>query len=486
MKERVIRRDHGLSPSPAAGRRLRWDLTATPVLGALLRSPLPLTALRLLALALLIAGIAAGLAQPSVERGLTLLLFWGLFWPFLTVLVTPTLGNVFCAICPHGFVGKWLTRIGLRRPFPARWRGGWIGLLLLVFGYWFIHYTMPGSLTRSTAATAWFFLGFTVLACGSFLIFSGMAYCKHLCPLGRLLAVHGKAGATRIATRAQDCATCRDFDCAKACSYRLSPFQFEARNNMDTCTLCMDCVQSCDSVRVELRPPGSALIGPIRRGDATDPWVLLVILAVAAVAIQLLHGLQHSGLQHSGLQASLPWNVAGGWLQQRFGVAAESFNFARLLGLLGAVAATVLAAWVGYARAAAVVGRDRTTVRQTLAYALAPLALLGLVPHAVTRFVTRDGHELLNALAGTVGWRLQLEPFAARSDDWVQQLALLSYLGMAWALALSWHRAGLLTAERGRRWRVWLWGSLPILLYIAVFGFKLWALATYGTAHHHH
>ncbi|MEO5343399.1 MAG: 4Fe-4S binding protein [Gammaproteobacteria bacterium SHHR-1] len=141
------------------GRAWRWDITATPALAWMLRKPWPLTGLRLLVLGLLLLGIGHGLTQPDSKTGLTLLLFWGLFWPLLTVMVTPSFGNLFCAICPHGFIGRWLSPVGLKRRFPKALRGGMIGLSILVFGYWFIHYSMPGQLERSTQVTAWYFQG---------------------------------------------------------------------------------------------------------------------------------------------------------------------------------------------------------------------------------------------------------------------------------------------------------------------------------------
>ncbi|OOG21156.1 hypothetical protein B1C78_16615 [Thioalkalivibrio denitrificans] len=480
MKEEILIRRSPGAVGRAGSVRGRWDITATPVLGRLLRSPVPLTALRLVVLSLLILGIVHGLSRPDSRSGLTLLLFWGLFWPLLTVLVTPTLGNVFCAICPHGFVGRWLTRVGLKRRFPAMLRGGGIGLLVLVLGYWFIHYTMPGALTRSTVVTAWYFLGFTVLAFVSFYVFSGMSYCKHLCPLGRLLAVHGKLGAMQITTESRDCGSCRDFDCAKTCTYKLSPFRFEANNNMEQCTLCMDCVQACDSVRVQMRLPGTALVNPIRRGGSSDYWVLLMILAVAGVAVQMLHGLQHSGLSDH-----LPWNVAGAWLQGALHVSPEAFNIGRFLGFALAIVLTLGAARIGYGRAARIAGVAPDALRQTLVYGLTPVAILGLVPHTVTRFVTRDAHALVNEFAGLAGSTLSLEPLASRGDPWLGYLALIAYLGMAWSLALTWKRAGLLVSDAGLRLKVSLWAAAPILVYIAIFAFKLWALSTYGTAHHH-
>ncbi|MEA2080666.1 MAG: 4Fe-4S binding protein, partial [Pseudomonadota bacterium] len=39
--------------------------------------------------------------------------------PFFLILSMATLGTVFCGICPHSFVGKYLNRIGPKKPLPA-------------------------------------------------------------------------------------------------------------------------------------------------------------------------------------------------------------------------------------------------------------------------------------------------------------------------------------------------------------------------------
>ncbi|MDV7401408.1 4Fe-4S binding protein, partial [Arthrospira platensis SPKY1] len=85
--------------------------------------------------------------------GLATLVLWGIFWPLLTAILTPTLGNVFCGICPHGFIGKHLSKLGLQRSFPKKLRGIWGGILLIVVGYWVIGYAMPGFLSSSTRNT---------------------------------------------------------------------------------------------------------------------------------------------------------------------------------------------------------------------------------------------------------------------------------------------------------------------------------------------
>lgn len=465
--------------SPASGQARM--LTRWPVLGRTLRSGHLMTGLRTLSLTLFVAAVATGLLTEDARVGLSVLLMWGVFWPLFTSVVTPTLGNAYCAVCPHGFVGKWLSRIGLRRSYPKHLRGVGVSLLTLVLCYWVIAYAMPGALGSSTRTTSWYFLAFSVAAFGFFYVFKDMAWCKHICPLGRLLATHGRAGMLQITTDRRDCDDCRGFECAKACSYHLSPFRFEQRNNMDVCTLCTDCVTACGSVDLVMRPPGYALRREIVGQDRHEMWVYIVVLAVAGVGIQFLHG-----LQHTPLKAHLPWNVAGTWLNETLAVDATVFSFGGLLALCAALALTVPVCVWAYGRAAQVAGTNWQKAANQLACALAPLAIVGLIPHAVVMFATRNGHALLNEIGAWLGQTWQFTPFAARGDAWLGWVNALPYLAIVWTLWLLWKRAALLADTTRQRWRLWLYASVPVWLYGAVFVVKIGAMVLMAAQGHVH
>lgn len=451
---------------PAAEHAPVW-ITRWPVVGSLLRKGWLMTGLRVLSLLLLVAAIVTGLATEDARIGLSVLLMWGIFWPLFTAVVTPTLGNAFCAVCPHGFVGKWLSRIGLRRNFPRRLRGVWISLAVVVLGYWVVSFSMPGVLSNSTRDTAWYFLGFTIVAFGVFFVFKDMAWCKHLCPLGRLLASHGRIGMLRIETDQKACVECRSFDCAKACSYHLSPFRFAERNDMGACTLCTDCVTACDSVHVSAVRPGSALSKPIQGQDRDESWIFIVILGVVIIGLQFLHG-----LRHTSLEPYLPWFRAGEWLHGVLPLDAGFFDLGRFLALVSALMLTVPVAVWGYGRVARLSGLPWRSAANSMACALAPLVLLPLIPRALSRFATNTAHELVNHSGALMGLQWNIAPFAQKGDAWLEWLAVLPYVGAAWALWLVWQRAGVMVATAPLRARVWLYGSAPVWLYLAVIALK--------------
>lgn len=457
-------------------------LTQWPLLGWLLRKGYLMTGLRLVTLALLFVAILSGLMTEDTRVGLSVLLMWGIFWPLLTSVVTPTLGNAFCAICPHGFVGKWLSRIGLQRAFPRSLRGIWIGLAVLVLGYWVVAFAMPGALSSSTRTTAWYFLGFTLVAFAVFFVFKDMAWCKHLCPLGRVLATHGRAGILRITTDQQACQSCTSFECAKSCSYHLSPFRFERMNNQGSCTLCSDCVTACSSVDLVARPPAYGFRQPIQGQHRHEMWVYLVILAVAGVGIQFLHGLQHTPLKEH-----LPWHLVGAQLHAWLPLEQSVFDLGRFLALITAVLLTLAIGVWGYRQVASVTGSSWQEAANTLACGLAPLAVIGLIPHAVTRFTTTNASALVNETGTWLGLSWQMAPLAQRGDAWLGWLGVLPYLAMIWTLWLIWQRAGVLVAQGRLRWVVWAYGSAPAWLYIGIFAVKLLAaMLMPAVAHHHH
>ncbi|RQW23889.1 4Fe-4S binding protein [Rhodobacteraceae bacterium CH30] len=456
------------------------NLTGLPLLGPVLRHPLFMTILQVASVSLLLLAIGLGLFSEDRKEGLTIVLFWGIFWPLLTCMTTPSLGPAFCAICPHGALGKWLQRFSLKRRFPKALRGAWVSFSLLFLGYWVLAFGAPSLLSTSTRFTAWYFLLFTLFAIGCFLFYANMAYCKHICPLGRVLVSHGKAGGLHIRTEQKDCSSCTTFECAKACHYHLSPFRFEERNNMENCTLCLDCVQSCDSAELHWMRPGKNLSQPVQRADQHDYWIIILVLAIAGVGIQFLHGLQHTGLRDS-----LPWNVAGQRLQHSLSLNTDIWNVSGLLALLFALLLTVPVAALGYRAAARLLGQPPRILAHDLAYALAPMAILGLIPHAVSTFAMKYGPMLVNETGTLLGYIWQAEAFAQRGDICLKVVNLLPWLGILWSLRLTWQRASQWSAGKVQLWAIWALACAPIWLYSAVLLTKLAAFILLPMPHLH-
>lgn len=117
----------------------RRDLFSFALFNFLFKNKMFLFLLRLTISFLFFYAIFLGFLYPTKEQNLfTTALFWSLFWSFFMVLSLSTLGRVFCGICPHGFIGKFITKIGLKRKIPKALANPFIGLGVILFGYWMI------------------------------------------------------------------------------------------------------------------------------------------------------------------------------------------------------------------------------------------------------------------------------------------------------------------------------------------------------------
>lgn len=465
-----------IRPRPPAPARA-IELTALPGIAGVLRRPYVLNALRGLTVFLLASAIWFGLTDPTGSGAFTLALMWGIFWPFFTSLVTPTLGNAFCSVCPHGFMGKYLSRIGLKRHAPRWLIRANIGLVLVMVTYWAVSFAAPAAFARSADITAGFFLAYTLLAAASFLVWRDMAYCRHICPLGGVLTAYARAGSAWITTEAKNCATCRSFDCARACPHHLSPFRFEERNDMADCTLCMDCATACTSVKVELRRPGHQLARPVARDDGRTARILLWLTAVAAVGVQFQHG-----LNHTPLAAMMPWNLAGGLLADRIPMPAW-FQWSGLVALLLAIGLTLGAARTGWGLVARLAGRNRAEVAAVLGHGLAPLACIAMLAHGIVFFLAVYAPKLWNSAIAAYGLpAAEIGPLVARGTPWLGIFDLLPWIAILWSLRVMHRRTALVLpagTPRGRHLLATTTAAAPVLLYVLVLVIKLWA-ATQG------
>lgn len=117
-----------------------------PVLGFLFKNQTFMIVLKLTVLALFIYGVYMGFADPGEENIFTQHLFWGLFWSLFIVITLTTFGRIFCGICPHGFLGKYITKFGLKKEMPNFLKNRFIGVFILFLdgGPFIILYRVSG------------------------------------------------------------------------------------------------------------------------------------------------------------------------------------------------------------------------------------------------------------------------------------------------------------------------------------------------------
>lgn len=405
-------------------KRKKSDLFDTKIGAFLGKNKLFLFLLRVGVLVIFFTALLYGFIQPDMQKyHLSVGLFWSFFWPFFMVVSLGTFGSVFCGICPHGFLGKYISRFGLQKSMPHWMQNPLIGLSFLVLGYWFLLYLFPDIL-KSPLITSLFFGLFTIVSFVSFFIFKDMSYCKYLCPIGSITASFSKVSATKLFTYQEACLTCKGFECAKACPYHLSPFNFEKKNSMQECKLCMECAHACAAVGFALQRPSNSLSKIDKAGKKSDIWTYIIIACVASVAMIL-----QNALGNSPIASKLPWRIAA----QNFG---ESFvSVEGLLVLLLAIFLTCSFTLGVYKLASKLYNISFDVVFFTAGYAIAPLVIFGGMAQTIPFFFTHYGSETLNGIMLFFDANATLSnSFIHKTHPILKGFALLHFFGVFWGL----------------------------------------------------
>ncbi len=450
------------------------DLFNKPIPRFLFKNKRFLLVLRIVVAALFFYALAFGFIVQGEDNIFTGALFWGLFWSLFMVLTLPSFGRIFCGICPHGFLGKYITRFGLRKEMPKILQNRFIGVAVLVIGWWAVYYTFPG-FWRSPIATASMFGGMTVIAFLFYFLYKDMGYCKSICPIGTLTRAYDKLAFTKLETYTTHCKECRTFECANACPYNLKPFTFASKNSSEDCTLCMDCAQSCESVKFSLTAPAGKLQGKFK-GLGVEIWAYILILASIPISMSFAHGLDRSKIADSML-----WNKTAALL----GLSQYAGGFAFLYAVVFSTIAATLGIWL----ASKILKQDFKSTFLNLGYAYAPLFILGSLGHTLQTFFTSDSKEIIEGFAQAFGMAAEVAPLAKRGDAWLNYFELLKWIGVLWAFAILYKRLRLVDASKYKKALAYFFASFLILFFIGVNLYRSYVFTAYGakerTSHNH-
>jgi len=276
----------------AARPRRAFDLLRTPALGPFLHWRHARSALQLPMLMVAILVLYDGLFGPQLApRNLAGVAPW-VQGRGVAVLALLLAGNLTCMACPFALsrnAGKKL--LGGRRNWPKRLQGKWLVAGLLLVFFWFYELFDPWALPWLTAVLAAGYFAGAFIVNGAF---SGMSFCKYLCPLGHFNFVNSLASPVEVRIHHPEvCTVCATKDCLRGrggqrgCELWL--FQQRKVGNMD-CTFCLDCARACpnDNVGLLSRLPGSELwderprAGIGRFSDRVDLAALALVLVFGA------------------------------------------------------------------------------------------------------------------------------------------------------------------------------------------------------------
>ncbi|WP_053239680.1 4Fe-4S binding protein [Pleomorphomonas koreensis] len=362
---------------------------------------------------LVVIGLPLLMPDPPAESGIltnpTLFLrymLWGIWFPlvFLSVIV---LGRLWCGtLCPMGAASELANKYGLQRAIP-----GWIkweGTPALSFIIMTLYGQTLGVRDHPEAAAGLF--GGTMLlaiAIGGLYGRNKRVWCRHLCPIGRVLGLYSRLGAVQFAPKVLlgggDAYTERG-----ACPTMIDlPRKRESRH----CIECFRCVnpKAAGSMRLELRRPGVE-VEEIRdhRANKAEAWFLFLDTGVALGGFLWLvlpqYQQMRQGLGVWAIQNHIDWitRVGPSWLMSVHPARAETFLWLDFLMIVGFMLGTMAVLTVVLACLTAVgamiarkLGADGGfgQVFTELGYQYAPVALMSLIIGL--------GAELLNPLRDT-------------------------------------------------------------------------------------
>jgi hypothetical protein len=210
--------------------------------------------------------IVSGLFGPQDPRAnVAVFLTWGVLWPFI-VLSWFFVGRMWCGICPFPGLGVFLQSKGLSRarsvpPFLKKY-GVYISVFLLAL---IIYIEIVAGLYHSPAGTSLMVLSIVLGAAVLAILYRGQAWCRHLCPLGRISGAAATLSITEFRPDHNKCRGCETFACQKGkegkrgCPVYLGAYNVQ--HNLH-CLVCGHCLPLCDrdSPQLLLRNPYSELI----------------------------------------------------------------------------------------------------------------------------------------------------------------------------------------------------------------------------------
>lgn len=227
---------------------------------------------------------------------------WGIWWPVLAI-VSPSLGRVWCTICPFGFtMGEIQKKFHLNRPVPDLLKK--YNYLFITFLFLLIMWTeLINEMHLKPFLTALLVLGVVGLAGLIGILYQRHAWCHYLCPLGAFVGMASIGSMIEIRSDTAVCLNkCTTFDCyrgtAEVPGCPMSQHAPYIDNNMD-CKLCFNCVRNCPNgaIKLNLRVPAREVWHLVR---VNQGFVIFIGVALAILLpITWFPSPEHLGSQYN-------------------------------------------------------------------------------------------------------------------------------------------------------------------------------------------
>jgi len=333
----------------------RFNLLRIPFLRDLLNQPLIPVGLRFITVPFILLLIVCTLAGPG-ENNLANLVVWSIWEPLLIISIFFA-GRSWCAYCPLPVIGEYAGRFRKKSlPLPgvlARY-DFWIGVGGLIIIIQTEHIFDMFNKAHATGVLLLVILSGAVIT--SFL-FGRRSWCKHFCPLGRMIAQYATISLLELGSNNNVCSSqCHNHDCVRDgnCPMGIHPSTASAGKD---CIFCLSCVKSCQhrSVRLNAHYPWQDLLQKEKWELSDALFAVLVIASVLAVKLPewgifrrfIFHESARSHDLITGLGENLPITIAFAALvllasgfpfkrewKRHFVVAGYAYLFLALSGLL--------------------------------------------------------------------------------------------------------------------------------------------------------
>lgn len=213
----------------------------------------------------LVVLISGFFGPTQAKHNVSVFLTWGLLWPAI-VLSWFLVGRMWCGICPFPGFGVFLQRKGLtlgwKVPRLLQKYGVYTSVFLLALVIWI---EVVADLDHSPRGTSYLVLTIIVGSAILAFLYNGQAWCRHLCPLGRISGAAATLAITEFRANHDRCRNCHTFACQRGgegkrgCPVYLGAYS--VKNNLH-CLVCGHCLTTCDrdSPQFLLRNPYSELI----------------------------------------------------------------------------------------------------------------------------------------------------------------------------------------------------------------------------------
>jgi len=263
---------------------------------------------------LFVVVVISGLFGPAeARRNVAVFLSWGVIWPTI-VLSWFFVGRMWCGICPFPGLGVFLQRKGwtlnLEVPRFLQKYGVYASVFLLALIIWT---EVVAGLDKSPVGTSLFVLSIVLGAAVLSILYPGQAWCRHLCPLGRISGAAATLSITEFRPDHERCRGCESFACKKGlagkrgCPVYLGAYNVQ--NNLH-CLICGHCLPFCDrdSPRLLLRNPYSELIRNKGR-YITCTYIVPFLIGSQLARFLRLHPGYHDLQQLFGLNDALLFSL---------------------------------------------------------------------------------------------------------------------------------------------------------------------------------